>query len=107
MNVEAAFGSADGGGDQIEAVGFDGDCFEARNGKQLLFGHERKAFVGVERRAFLIPNGIAFDDADDFKQVGQFPQSGHFGLSVVVPDAQLTDFDAFHIAVLLWVATQI
>ena len=47
MNMEAALGGADGGGDQIEAVGFDGDGFEPRNSKQLLFSHKREAFVGV------------------------------------------------------------
>ena len=37
MDMQAAFCGADGGGDQIEAVGFDGDGFEAWNGEQLVF----------------------------------------------------------------------
>ena len=45
MDMKAAFCGADGGGDQIEAVGFDGDGFETRNGEQFLFGHEGNVFV--------------------------------------------------------------
>ena len=96
VHVQVAIDAALRRRDEIPHIGLDQDGGEAWDVQEFLLGHERQPLIDIERPARLHPRRIGLANPDDLEHVGEAARCAHLLRSVVVPDADLGDFDFVH-----------
>ena len=97
VNVYAVVDAALCGGNAVQLIALAEDGVEPGNIKQLFFGHDRHIAVDLVVLDFFRNFGRFGHDTHDLKEVGKLLRAFELCAAVVMPRADVTEFNLFHI----------